>query len=179
MTIAEQLHFSILSAPVAAANRRALSQAWYSALYRARAKNSPSEPPALAGGARTGHAIKLSGKFAHAEAFTPPPRPRQITGLAPFAMPVERRAPQLHLSRQIEYLVRCRESKRTAATFVLDGTRARVRVLVVSAGGTVRLIAICSKRVRDSVANALDQARYACAARGIIVRAATQEDVRC
>jgi hypothetical protein len=91
----------------------------------------------------------------------------------------ERRLPQLRLARQIEQLVRHRASARTAATFILDGTRARVRVLVVAAGGSVRLIAICSKRVRDPVARALEQARYASAALGIVLHASTREDVRC
>src|SRR5262249_9260843 len=40
----QQLGFSILTAPVAAIDRRSLSQAWYSALHLAR--NASLEPPA-------------------------------------------------------------------------------------------------------------------------------------
>src|SRR5581483_5549433 len=45
MTISDQLQFSILSAPVASADRRVLSQAWYSALYRAGGKPAQSVAP--------------------------------------------------------------------------------------------------------------------------------------
>ncbi len=179
MTISEQLHFSILSAPIASADRRALSQAWYSALYRTNGK-VPRAATHLNAGRHTaaypavrnvrpssGPALAIASRISIAQRNAPP------------AAPGERRTPHLRLARQIEQLVRRRASARTAATFVLDGTRARVRVLVVAGGGSVRLIAICSKRVRDSVARALEQARYASAAYGIVLNASTREDVQC
>ena len=40
--ITQQFGFSVLSAPIAATDRRALSQAWYSALHLARPKSVPA-----------------------------------------------------------------------------------------------------------------------------------------
>jgi hypothetical protein len=179
MTISEQLHFSILSAPIAAADRRALSQAWYSALYRTGGKRPSNDAPTLAGRSRTAGVPRQAVKPAGAAAIAAAARAGRIPIYAPPAAAVERRSPQLRLARQIESVVRRRVSKRAAATFVLDGTRARVRVLVVTAGGSVRVIAICSKRVRDTVARALAQARYAAAARGVALSASLRENERC
>lgn len=179
MTISEQLHFSILSAPIASADRRALSQAWYSALYRSNGKQPAAAAGAKAGYGRTAAAAVNCAKVSGAPAPTTVLRAARAERNVPPAASSERRAPHLRLARQIEHLALRRESKRAAATFVLDGTRARVRVLVVAGGGSVQLIAICSKRVHESVARALAQARYASAARGIVLNAITQEDVRC
>lgn len=181
MTISEQLHFSILSAPVAAVDRRALSQAWYSALYRSGGRQSCAAPlpetTCAASAVPSRKGSQLVGSPPQSAPATRAARAEQLSkqGVAPG----QRRARHLRLARQIEELVRRRESKRVAATFFLDGTRARVRVLILSDGGSVRLIAVCSKRVRDSVARALAQARYAAAARGIVLRASTREDTGC
>ncbi len=179
MTISEQLHFSILSAPIACADRRALSQAWYSALYRPKDAKAPLSPRGLARQKRTAAHLAPAPRSSSPPALGTISRPGRFPALAAPVAPEERRTPPLRLARQIEQLVRQRSSTRTAATFLLDGTRARVRVLVVAAGGSVRLIAICSKRVRDAVACALEQARYASAAHGIVLHASMREDVRC
>lgn len=178
MTISEQLHFSILSAPLAGTDRRALSQAWYSALYRTNGKKARTADRAIASQARTPAACLSPARPSRAAAFATTSRTWHSRTSVPAAAG-ERRNPPLRLARQIELLVRRRASARTAATFVLDGTRARVRVLVVAGGGSTRLIAICSKGVRDSVARALEQARYASAAHGIVLHATTREDAPC
>jgi hypothetical protein len=180
MTISEQLHFSILSAPIASADRRALSQAWYSALYRGTSKKPLVAADAkICRGDNTGAPPRAGVRLSAAPVSGAAPRAPRVEAYASRAAAGERRAPQLRLARQIEGLVRQRQSARTAATFVLDGSRARVRVLVVAGGGSIRLIAICSKNAREPVARALEQARYASAARGIILNATTREEVRC
>src|SRR4029077_3628612 len=95
------------------------------------------------------------------------------------AIACERRLPRTQLAHKIEHLVRQRQTERAAATFVLDGTRARVRVLVSAEGGRVRVIAICSNHIRPAVAAALAQARYAAASKGIAINAFAQSEVRC
>jgi len=91
----------------------------------------------------------------------------------------ERRAPRLDLARKIGELATHATRKRAAATFVLDGSRGRVRVLVTASGGKVRLVAICAKKLEATVAAALAQARYAAAASGVRLSALTREDGRC
>jgi hypothetical protein len=179
MTISEQLHFSVLSAPIAAADRRALSQAWYSALYRASGQRPSSDARLPANQGRTPGVPGKGGRPAGAAARATLSRAAGVQTYAPQAAGADRRSPQLRLARQIESVVRRRGSNRAAATFVLDGTRARVRILVVAAGGSVRVIAICSKRVQDAVARALAQASYASAARGVVLNTSTREDERC
>jgi len=179
MTISEQLHFSILSAPIAGTDRRALSQAWYSALYRANGKRRLPGLRAIPNQGKTAAISRPPVKSSRSAALSAVSRAGHIQSRIQTAAAGERRTPQLRLARQIEALVRRRASATTAATFILDGTRARVRVLVVAGGGSVRLIAICSKHVRDSVARALEQARYASAAHGIVLHASTREEALC
>lgn len=175
MTISEQLGFSILSAPVAAIDRRGLSQAWYSALYGATSKHAFS-PQA----SRIGFNGGASESRRCARPFTSPVRHRSGashfihgSGSAP-RIEEERRAPRIDLARKISELAARRTSKRASATFLLDGTRARVRVLVTAEGGRVRLIAVCAKKLQTTVAAALAQARYAAAAGGMSVMTIAQ-----
>ncbi len=53
MTISEHLNFSVLSAPIAAIDRRALSQAWYCALFGDRSSAPLNAPRALAPSAQS------------------------------------------------------------------------------------------------------------------------------
>ncbi|HEX5274446.1 MAG TPA: hypothetical protein VFW34_04155 [Candidatus Rubrimentiphilum sp.] len=178
MTISEQLNFSVLSAPLAGTDRRALSQAWYSALYRTSDKKARLSAREFPSQCRTAAPLPAAARSSSPAAFGTLSRTGRARK-AEAAATAERRTPQLRLARQIEHLVRRRAPARTAATFILDGTRARVRVLVIASGGSVRLIAVCSKRVRDSVARALEQARYASAEHGIVLHATMREDAPC
>ncbi len=180
MTISEQLHFSILSAPIAASDRRVLSQAWYSALYRANSKApaAPRSPQLRVSNIRAPQNERPKPSAA-ARRLSPPVRMVASTATMRPAMACERRSPRLQLARKMERLVRHPQTKRAAATFVLDGARARVRVLVSVEGGRMRLIAICSKRVEKIVAAALAQARYAAASRGSALEAGTLGEVQC
>jgi len=180
MTISEQLRFSILSAPVAAADRRALSQAWYSALYRTDAKASaaPRAPQSNVSRLEPPQSPSSKPRVAARE-FPGGVRTAAAKETARPAIACERRSPRTLLARKIAHLVRHRQAKRVAATFVLDGTRARVRVLVSAGGGRVRVIAICSKQIEPGVAAALAQARYAAASHRTSLRAMARSEVRC
>ena len=179
MTISEQLRFSILSAPVAAADRRALSQAWYSALYRQPLKQSPAPSPARRGCGGACIAPRVCVR-PHAQ---PPVNggARQSLKHEPVCPrgAVERRAPQLDIARKIGELAATRTRKRVAATFIIDASGARVRVLVAANGAKVRLIAICAKKLEATVAAALAQARYAAASGALQLHAQTVEDRKC
>lgn len=168
----QQLRAGILSAPLAAIDRRALSQAWYSALGFARerpsaaaARRAPSrlrppagETPDRAPGAAGTRVIRSVLRVC------PPP----VAGkrdAAPPAAPGERRAASSALARAIERRFARTPLRPSRATFGLDG--GRVHVILRSRGSDVRLIALCAPSARATVARALEQARYALAARGI------------
>jgi hypothetical protein len=165
----QQLGFSILTAPIAALDRRALSQAWYSALYLAR---DPASPAAQAKQPPGGAVAQTSGSV---EPKRDPKRERlQLKATAASehapvrAQPreVDRRSLRSPLARKIERAFLRPAPRPVRSTFTLGG-EARVHVTLQSAGGGLRLIAVCAPRCREAVARALEEARYALAARGI------------
>jgi hypothetical protein len=169
MTITEQLQFSVLTTPVAALDRRALSQAWYSALYGstgARSEKHFSGPLREIAGARTACGVPAATASASLEGA----RSRagsvasraQIEGTTP-----DRRAPRSALARKIERAFLRPRAARGKASFTIEGDGGRVHVLLRSQGTRLKLIAICPPKSRSQVASALAQARYALALRGI------------
>lgn len=170
----QQPGFSILSAPLAAVDRRALSQAWYSALHLAREGRTaaPVRPAA------TQSACAVPPREHRASAIRTE-RPRNDNAHATHAsrrssfdgagVSADRRGVRSALARKIEhtFLDPTRHVART--TFSVDGTRERVHVSLQTTGNRVRLVAVCSPSLRAAVAEALAQARYALAARGIEV----------
>jgi hypothetical protein len=164
MTNTQQLGISVLSAPLAAIDRRALSQAWYSALHLAQdhapVARGSTRVVALARPARlqalparqTPPARASGGVLARAHASqTSPARP---------ALAVERRTPRTLLARRIE---------RALLDPRLRG--ARIVVMLHGAGDRVRLVALCAPSARRAVAAALEEARFALASRGIALHA--------
>jgi hypothetical protein len=169
----QQLGFSILAAPLAAIDRRALSQAWYSALHLARERTlqSPAPPrnevPIRDVAQRTAesHESTRAAKFEGARRVREPgSKP------TPVATP-ERRATRSALARRIERTFLHPIARPKRATFTVDGTRARVHVALQTTPNGVRIVAVCPASVRGRVARALDQARFALAARGIALQA--------
>ncbi len=174
----EQLGISILCAPVAAMDRRALSQAWYSALhladYASRATRAPLQKQAVAGGLHREQPAHRNG-MAHPE----PPDPLRAIPLIQrrsrlFADPIERRASRSSLARRIERTFLRPASNVKHATFRIDGTQARVHVALQTSGNRVRLVAVCRRDLQERVRAALTQARFALAARGIVLDVETE-----
>lgn len=168
----QQLRAGILSAPLAAIDRRALSQAWYCALGYARdrapgVRQSRStviaRAPEAAAHEPGGRAIcvrTLPPAACARLAASGATRDRIATAVSP-----DRRVPSSRLARAIERRFAQTPSPPARATFALDG--GRVHVILRSRGGDVRLIALCVPAARATVARALEEARYALAARGI------------
>jgi hypothetical protein len=177
--MSQQLGFSVLSAPIAAIDRRALSQAWYSALHLA---HGLAKEPALTGNRthaqKNGAPSRIHGRrsdaarCARAEALS---TPRESRASRSHIVEADRRAPRSPLARKIErvFLHPARAPERT--TFSLEGDRGRVHVSVQSGPSGFRLIAVCSPRARALVAHALQEARFALAARGIVLGCAIAE----
>jgi len=164
-----RLEFDVLTAPLAEIDRRALSQAWYSALHLA-------GPPA---GSRPAHVGRdASGSRTRAAAPAAPVRASRASvanarvARASRERPVcdiaaDRRSPRSDLARRIERVAARPLAASRAAFFALCGPYGRVQILLRSHGGRTHLVAVCSREARVDVARALDQARYALARGGI------------
>ena len=88
---------------------------------------------------------------------------------------LERREPRLPLTRRIERRLFERTSSTARTAFAVGEGTGRVVVVLHATGGRVRLVALCSPALRRTVARALDQARFALAARGIALDTGVRE----
>ncbi|MBV8117013.1 MAG: hypothetical protein JOZ01_03505 [Candidatus Eremiobacteraeota bacterium] len=174
MTTTQRLHFSMLSAPVAAMDRRGLSQAWYSALY---GEGAPRGQVIMhhSGCAFEIHAGKRigTGPF-HERSVDRAPRPlANLLSKPATAIAGERRAQRSTLAQAMETKLFTRTGAfRSAATFRLDDG-ARVRVFLKSSGNAMHIVAVCPPRSSAVVAGALAHVRFALARRGIAVHGRT------
>lgn len=175
----QQLGFSILTAPLAAIDRRSLSQAWYSALHLASAKTQPASTQARTGGVPprdrgTRAALSAAGGGAKRPISFVPARTVQTANSRPAEAP-ERRAARSTLARRIERTFLNPVARVQRATFTVEGTSARVHVALQSTKDGVRIVAVCPPSIRTRVSRALDEVRYALAARGIVFHADVSE----
>jgi len=171
----EHVNVTVLCAPVAAIDRRALSQAWYSALRLADRTRSAGDA-----GARPHDATGASGQ-SRCERETPPLAERSQRAPAvrnarariaeAAAATADRRAARSELARRIERTFFETRTPVKRASFAIGEGSARVHVMLARHGERLRLVAICSQRLRPTVARALAQARFALAARGIAIEA--------
>lgn len=181
-TISEQLQFSVLTTPVAALDRRTLSQAWYSALYgdagSARENYSSGTRQQIAD-MRTVHSgvPALAARQCRESALS---RSRNnVSGAHIEAVPPDRRAPRSALARKIERTFLRPKAASRKASFSIEGKGGRVHVLLRSQGTRLKLVAICPPKSRSQVAEALAQARYALAVRGIDLDCDTRSRAAC
>ena len=170
----QQLGFSVLTAPIAAIDRRSLSQAWYSALHLAHHSQAckthdvtSERQPATAQKAAV---VPAGTAIRNATVVTPALHSAHKVGRSTEA-PADRRSLRSPLARKIEHLFLRPNPTTTRATFTIDGSNTRVHVSMQQTRSELRLVAVCPPRVRGIVAHALEQARYALGARGIAIDA--------
>jgi hypothetical protein len=165
----QQLDVCVLAAPLAAIDRRALSQAWYSALHCASVKPNSASPPKRNGSVQT-----ETGRAADASPSRTTGRARRAaatlvhngkTNDRGLGVAGERRALRSPLARRMERAFFNPRSPAQRATFVTGGKR--VHVMVQASEGRVRFVAVCPPSIKATVAGALAQARFALASRGI------------
>ncbi len=170
--LTQQTGFSVLTAPLAAIDRRSLSQAWYSALHLAHdgtrvatlsTKQTPL-PPANAADRCIAQAERQREARGFPAAHIAKNRRHHTQA---HHIPVDRRALRSALARKIERTFLNPRHHVQRATFSLEGTQARVHVSLQRNGSRLRLVAVCAPAVRPAVARALQEARYALADRGI------------
>lgn len=184
MTITQHLEFSVLTAPLAAVDRRGLSQAWYSALYGESA--SPAQTPPSKTSSGFAPSLHVAAKRPQGQAAEAPKRPaafnpapgRKADVLAPNGTP-ERRALRSPLARKIERAFLDPKTRAQNAFFALEGGEGRVQVLLRSHGSNVKLVALCPRKAIKQVAAALAQVRYALARRGIALETELRDAVSC
>lgn len=183
MTITQDLEFSVLAAPLAAVDRRGLSEAWYSALY-AQAKPVPvmscAKNSVTAAQARNGAHLQLPSNGIPTE--KPAPSAATAASRSASATPagcVERRAPRSPLARRIERAFLHPKSPVRSAAFALEGETGRVQIILRARGSNLKLVAICPRKASTQVAAALEQARYALARRGIALNAEMRDSAAC
>jgi hypothetical protein len=161
---------AVLATHLAHTDRRALSQAWYSALHLAepaqrtppapRARSSPAaatarlgtrraEPPAQPGMPHTARAANGA--------------PRAAARRDAGAAPCERRLPKSELARRIERALTRRPARERAASFAVRTAGGRVHLAVRSDGARTHVVAVCAPALRERVERALAQARFALA----------------
>jgi hypothetical protein len=174
----QQLSFSILTAPLAAIDRRALSQAWYSALRLAQAPHAQTTlanvGAEVAGSERSRYVGQLGGREI-VEPRDANARSQPATSNPRIAAAPDRRAARSVLARRIERTFLNPISRPRRATFTIDGTAARVHVALQTTPAGMRIVAVCPASIRARVSRALDQARYALAARGIALHTDVRE----
>ncbi len=160
---------AIVTARLAHTDRRALSEAWYSALHVA--PEAAPMPPSSHGRAGAGPVWDAHASYA-APATSPPnalgtrASSRNVRTATIVATP-ERRRPATACARSFERAIVTlarRPQPPVARTIVLEG--GRVRLLMRSDERAVRIVAVCSDAQRAGVERALAHARFALAARG-------------
>ncbi len=166
---------AVVATQLADTDRRALSQAWYSALHLAdRPPAAAHVPPArVPCGAPPGGSRSERGANG-----APQPRsaddgsharnaPRTVSSRFDGAVTVERRVPKTQLARRIEHGLARRPPRGVAASFAVRGAGGRVHLVVRGDGALTRVVAVCAPPLRERVERALAQARFALAARGV------------
>lgn len=168
----QELNVCVLSAPLAAIDRRALSQAWYSALHGASERKGPPAEQVRRGivksdDNRTRPQRTLRGYFGARKAESAiVSRERNAKAHERWAgWYLDRRTRQSSLAHRIERRFLNPGAGLQRATFSAGGKR--VHVMVQASAGRVRLVAVCSPALREAVARALAQARFALASRGV------------
>ena len=167
---------AVVAAQLADTDRRALSQAWYSALHLA--GHAPAARPARPAPSPL-EAPPNKSRAARGPNDAPPGRAnetarnaRGATGAARYdgagaGTGTERRIPKTELARRIERGLTRRLPRAMPASFAVRGADGRVHVVVRSDGARTRVVAVCAPPLRERVERALAHARFALAGRGI------------
>lgn len=170
----------VLTTQLAATDRRALSQAWYSALHVA----EHSSRGMVAHGRRAVTSRRPAGPCGPATMSTTPriiTDPRRTTAPAagaarrrgnPEPIAAERRAANSPLAHKLERALAHHIHPERPASFALRTADGRIHLTIRTDGARTRLVAICAPSLRDRVERALAQARFALAGRGLMTEVA-------
>ncbi len=164
---------AVVATQLADTDRRALSQAWYSALHLAerppagRPDSLPAPPltsngPRCARGPNEASQRRSTDSGGHARDAA-----RTASSRCGGSIAAERRIPKTELARRIEHRLTRRSPSGAAASFAVRGAGGRVHLVVRSDGALTRVVAVCAPPLRERVERALAQARFVLAGRGV------------
>ncbi len=183
-----ELQVSVLAAPLAAIDRRMLSQAWYSALRLAQqpiARNGslrPVAPSPQRRGARGPQVRRERSNTPRLPASKPLPafQRRSVRTIVDRdeSLPRLKLTTRRPLARAIEEAFCTPSDALRRATFSVGRRGARVHVLLQTRGGVSALVALCSPAVSRQVSRALAEARLCLAARGVVADLCLREGIR-
>ena len=173
----QQLEVSILAAPLAAIDRRSLSQAWYSALGLAREKAVPGTLRRTGSPAGAGVTVRQpQGELGAIDAARARGRASKAdierfasAGITQSDAARQRSLRPAPLARAIEAAFANPRSRARRATFSLHPGGARIVVMLQTNGVRTTLVALCRPEMRAIVSRALGEARLALSARGLEV----------
>ena len=161
-------------------DRRALSQAWYSALHlaertprsreaRAAAHAEKAAPRRVAQTVR-GSALQPAGDAVARRACKPLRTPSRRRD--PSAPQRERREPRSALTRCTGHAPASRTRRAVPSAFAVSAANGGVHLLVHADGTRTRVVAVCAPRLRERVERALAHARFALASHGLVAETA-------
>jgi hypothetical protein len=158
---------AVVATQLAQTDRRALSQAWYSALHLAQTAPTaphdgraatPTERPAVPPRERSAAPARAT----HDATFSPPRAVRAHALAAPL---VDRRSAPSVATRRVERALATiarAPSPPASHTIAIEG--GRVTLLVRTGNGATRIVALCREPLRATVERALARARFTLAA---------------
>ena len=166
---------AVLATHLAANDRRALSQAWYSALHLAERTARPAPgrnassalatargADALPRGARESPSVAAAGER-RARVAQRAAQPRRDAS----ACDAERRAPKTELAGRIERALARRLPGGAPASFAVRTAGGRIHLVVRCDGARTRVVAVCAPPLRERVERAVAHARFALAGCGL------------
>ena len=160
---------AIVATQLAHTDRRALSQAWYSALHLAEQAapkpRSTSIARVVAPPSRAATVADAGDVRAGASRTRSASTGAALRGA--IARDADRRVPKTELARRIERALTRRVPREGQASFALRAGGGRVQLIVRADGERVRVVAVCTTALRERVDRALAQARFALAGRGV------------
>jgi hypothetical protein len=161
---------AVIATHLVQTDRRALSEAWYSALHFASGNTAAKRPVRrsnMLAQTVTANIVRVRSSSAHASGFRGR-IPAAGEGATPRAGEVERRRPVTAVEKRIERAVgRLTARRPLPAAHTLDVAGGRVRLLVHDDGRVTRIVALCNHALREPVERALASARFTLAARGM------------
>lgn len=165
---------AVVATMVARSDRRALSQAWYSALHlaqRAPVTQRPQTRHVIAGVMRAETALTHETSHAPVVRTQPAARMRaQPARVVPGEASLERRRPACETVRRVEHaLTKLAAQRYGQAAQTVDVAGGRVRLLVRTDRAATRIVAVCSAPLREPVERALAQARFLLARDGFSI----------
>ncbi len=173
----DDVRYSVLSAPLAQIDRRALSQAWISALHLSQASSVHRAAPASRATCEAHRARSTAPLSPNATGTNARERTcnAHVERLAVAIAGGERRSPQSSLARRIVAILLAPRNRTRRCTLALGGDKGRVHLLLGGSDRRLHLVALCASGVRTEVERALREVRYALAARGILATSDLRE----